>query len=517
MNFSQVASLPKIDGLKIGKTVGKGSFAFVKSACLEIDPSTVIAVKFIHLPTCQKHGMKQEDVMREVTLQSRCGSHANVLKVIDCSLAEPFVWIAMELADGGDLFDKIEPDVGVDKEVAQFYYQQLVNAISYLHETCGVAHRDIKPENMLLDRDGNLKLADFGLASMFRRKDGSKRISRDQRGSLPYMAPEIIYCDGYYADITDIWSIGILVFVLLTGETPWELPHEEDLSFREFIKGEGKMSHGSWLKVDLVELNLLRKILQPDPGKRASLEILRTHTWYQTRLKFADRDGLCVDPPLLARKLLSKLKISLSDDDYLRSTQEIRVDKIATISSTQPLDFDAAHIEHASTDLNSGYAATQKLLTNTNAREKHFMTQEPLFSQRVNQDISSIQFSGNNIKITNFTSERLTKFYSLEDIEIILPDLELALQNCGIRIRNSLYTNFLQLRQLHGEDDVYPILIQLKFADKNGFLLSGTVVIMRLEDNLKSITFERKRGDPLEWRRLFKRIALFCRDIVFVN
>ena len=96
--------------------------------------------------------------------------------------------------------DRIEPDIGVDSDVAQFYFQQLVSAINYLHIECGVAHRDIKPENILLDKNGNLKLADFGLASKFKRKDGTLRISMDQRGSPPYMAPEVLYSEeGYYA------------------------------------------------------------------------------------------------------------------------------------------------------------------------------------------------------------------------------------------------------------------------------------------------------------------------------
>ncbi|CDO95263.1 unnamed protein product [Kluyveromyces dobzhanskii CBS 2104] len=519
MNFSQIAQLPHIDGLQLGKTVGKGSFAFVKKANLVVDPSTVIAVKFIHLPTCEKQGMAQEDVLKEVKLHSRCSNHINVLKVIDCGISEPFVWIAMELAEGGDLFDKIEPDIGVDPEVAQFYYQQLVNAISYLHDTCGVAHRDIKPENILLDKDGNLKLADFGLASLFKRKDGSKRVSRDQRGSLPYMAPEIIYCDGYYADATDVWSIGVLLFVLLNGETPWELPHEDDETFKTFVKGEGKLNQGPWLKIPLVQLNLLRKILQPDPEKRASVSTLRDHIWYKTPSKFADEHGLCRDPALLAEKLLSKLKVSLSDADFLSSTQEAFSNQRSRIASTQPSKDYLAHTNAVSTTFQNRHSSTQRITTSTHfENERQFMTQEPFSTQRMQEDLASLQFSYHNLGLLpTFSSERLTKFFSTDEIGLILSELENALVAYGVRVGRNLYETFLDLKRQNQAVNPYPVFIQLRTTDKNGLPLSGSLVIMQLERDLKSVTFERKRGDPLEWRRLFKRITVFCRNIVYVN
>lgn len=521
MNFSQIAQLPEIEGVRLGSTVGKGSFAFVKEASLVVDPTTLIAVKFVHLPTCEKQGMSQNDVLKEVKMHSRCSAHENVLKVIDCSISEPFLWIAMELAEGGDLFDKIEPDIGVAPEVAQFYYKQLVNAITYLHETCGVAHRDIKPENILLDRYGNLKLADFGLASLFKRKDGTKRISRDQRGSLPYMAPEIIYCDGYYADITDVWSIGILLFVLLTGETPWELPHEDDLTFRSFIKGQGKISQGSWLKIDLVQLNLLRKILQPDPEKRASLSTLRNHIWYQTKSRFADENGLCKNPSLLAEKLISRLQVSLSEHEYISSTNDMPSKDKQRIASTQPLDNDFAYIDIISTDIHNGLSATQKIISNdsnSSTRERFSTTQNTFLTQNIQDDLASLQFNISTSKpIPNFSSNKLTKFFSTDDIEVILAELENALVAHGVRVSQNLYENLLELQRANNKTSLYPILIQVKTFDRNRLPLTGALAIIQLDDNLKSITFERKRGDPLEWRRFFKKITIFCRDIVYVN
>ena len=218
--------LPIIKDVTLDETIGQGAFGCVASAHSTKRPSIMFAIKFIHLPTIETQGLQKSDTFNEIKLHMKCSKHPNILQLIDCRMEDQFVCIFLELASGGDLFDKIEPDVGVDTEIAQFYFKQLVNAIFYLHDECGIAHRDIKPENILLDKDGNLKLADFGLASRFRRKDGTKKVSKDKRGSYPYMAPEILSSDLplYYADVTDVWSIGILVFVLLTGEIPWEIP-----------------------------------------------------------------------------------------------------------------------------------------------------------------------------------------------------------------------------------------------------------------------------------------------------
>ena len=524
MSFSQISTLPRIKDVELGETIGHGAFACVKTAHLRADPSVVFAVKFVHIPTCKDNGLTEKDITKEVVLQSKCSQHPNILKVIDCNISTDFMWIVMEMADGGDLFDKIEPDVGVDSEVAQFYFQQLVRAILYLHEECGIAHRDIKPENVLLDKNGNLKLADFGLASQFRRKDGSLRISTDQRGSPPYMAPEILHSTEYLAYLTDIWSIGILIFVLLTGEIPWEFPVLEDEKFDYFIRNDGNINLGPWAKVDFTHLNLLRKILQPDPENRVSISSLIIHPWFTTQINFANSNGLCNNPALLAKKLLCNLKVSLSDDEYLKSTQEVfnPTTKQNMSISTQPMNSELAQIEpdYLNRDL---YSVTQRAFTqyisNTDTVDT-FLNQEPKWTQFISNDLAALQFCDINDssprKDIFFNPNKLTKFYSLEEMDIILPVLEKALKYSGIKVKPDLYDNFIKILNISKQNDIYPVLINIRTEDRNGSMLTGAVVICNREENLKSINFDRKSGDPLEWRRLFKKIALFCRAIILV-
>lgn len=102
----------------------------------------------------------------EVTVHKHIGDHRNIISFFHTGEDPTWRWIAMELAEGGDLFDKIEADEGVGEDIAHLYFTQLISAVSYMHSK-GVGHRDIKPENVLLSADGNLKIADFGLATVF--------------------------------------------------------------------------------------------------------------------------------------------------------------------------------------------------------------------------------------------------------------------------------------------------------------------------------------------------------------
>ncbi|CEP64196.1 serine/threonine protein kinase CHK1 LALA0_S10e04676g [Lachancea lanzarotensis] len=506
VNFSQRSPLPRIKHLKLGTTVGQGSFAFVKTACLESDPKTVVAVKFVHLPTCAKYGLSEKDVTQEVILQSKCSGHPNVLRVIDCNLTQDFLWIVMEMASGGDLFDKIEPDVGVDPEVARFYFKQMVNALQYLHRDCGIAHRDVKPENVLLDKNGNLKLADFGLASRFRRKDGTKRVCSDRRGTLPYMAPEIVYSRGYYADMTDIWSCGILLFVLLVGETPWSLPSEDDDDFKEFWVNSGKLACGRWARLDLTELNLLRKILHPNPTERYTLEQLKLHSWYSSSVSFADDSGICKDPQTLSIKLMSRLQDPLNEEATNPKAPHLYERDLYT--STQPTGPHGASLQRECTKIEK-FAASQFDLS-------HRADQDIDWSQNLQQDTYSQQFDNYGEYSSSFLNPaKMTNFLSKKDIGTILDTLEYALRELKIPVSSRLSKSFRKLAETVDRGEIFPLTVQMKTSDRKGWDLSGNITLTSFEGGIILLYFNRRKGDPLEWRRIFRSIRFLCREIIY--
>ncbi|EDN08705.1 conserved hypothetical protein [Histoplasma mississippiense (nom. inval.)] len=172
----------------------------------------------------------------------------------------------MELAEGGDLFDKIEADEGVGEDVAHVYFCQLVNAVGYMHSK-GVAHRDIKPENILLSANGNLKIADFGLATLYEYR-GETKLSTTLCGSPPYIAPEVIKC-----------SNRVVLFVLLVGNTPWDSPTDDSYEFVEYVKTNAKPSDELWERLPTAALSLLRGMMKVIQSYKSSYDHARIITY----------------------------------------------------------------------------------------------------------------------------------------------------------------------------------------------------------------------------------------------
>lgn len=316
-------TLPKIKGISYGRTLGQGSFAFVKQGRLKKNPSKVIAIKFIDRGNCHRHNLSDDDILRELMIHKSCNGHPHIIQLYDAGSDQRYLWMIMEIAELGDLFDKIEPDVGVDEEVAHFYFKQLVGALEFIHKM-GVAHRDIKPENILIDKNGDLKLADFGLACVFKRNN-VRRLAHKACGSPPYMAPDIVNPKGYDPEKIDVWSCGVLLYVLLTGETLWEEPTMTDPDFKYFSENNGvealTMTY-PWSKLSIEAILVLRGLVKIDNEQRSTLSKVRRHPWVNKVNKLANEKGLCQNPRHLVKKLLSNLKVDLSDEGFLRATQQ---------------------------------------------------------------------------------------------------------------------------------------------------------------------------------------------------
>ncbi|KAJ2924838.1 hypothetical protein H1R20_g12264, partial [Candolleomyces eurysporus] len=167
---------------------------------------------------------ERKNVEKEMRVHSAL-KHKNVLEFLNAIIVElkhrhtyhPGIYILLELAAGGDLFDKIAPDKGVSDDLAHYYFQQVIDGMQYIHSQ-GVCHRDLKPENLLLDAAGTLKISDFGLSAVYKLKDtGRTRMLTERCGSLPYVAPELANEQPYNAEPVDVWGCGVILFTLLVG------------------------------------------------------------------------------------------------------------------------------------------------------------------------------------------------------------------------------------------------------------------------------------------------------------
>jgi len=533
----------------ISRTIGTGAYALydeyhvtstikplqansklysIRKACPRNAPKPIIAVKFIHKDHAYKLGrVKPKQIAAEVALHAHVGKHQNIIQFLSTGEDPVWTWIAMELAEG-DLFDKIEADEGVGEDVAHFYFSQLVSAVGYMHSR-NVAHRDIKPENILL-ADGDLKLADFGLAVLFG-FNGQKKLCQTVCGSPPYMAPEVVPKDGftgqktapYEGNTADIWSCGIVLFVLLVGNTPWDEPTRNSFEFSEYVQN-GATPNGMidelWTKIPSQATSLLRGMLRVDPAHRFSLEDVRRHPWFAQISPHMGADGRAIDPIKLATSMFERLHVDFTADptasQYQRPHNTTSPDAMdiddhpGRLALTQP----DAPIAEATLDWETpsrlrvaeGISASQPVggAHNHDMLADRFMGDPVLsqFSATPRVPLSVTQAARHFRDIV--PSHSLARFLSFMDFPLLLPLICEALGRLGIPVLS------LPRRVLEGREG--KVSIPLKTRDQRQCVLAGAISVEKLEEEVLEVRFLKAKGDPLEWRRLFKKVAVLCKD-----
>ncbi|PTB37808.1 hypothetical protein M441DRAFT_60966 [Trichoderma asperellum CBS 433.97] len=533
--MSQLDPLPKELPFRIiSKTVGRGAYASIKKAIPLDSSSPVFAVKLIHKGYATKHGrISAKQLAMEVSLHSHIGQHPNIIEWFASGEDAIWRWIAMEYAEGGDLFDKIEADVGVREDIAQIYFLQLVGGVSFMHSK-GVAHRDLKPENILLSQDGSLKLADFGMATMFEYK-GQRKTSSTLCGSPPYIAPEILACGRvdkrapnsakYSPDLVDIWSCGVILFVLLVGNTPWDEPSSTSWEFGEYVKTSGKSSDPLWERVPLEALSLLRGMMSVDPQKRFTFAQIRQHPWYTRHNPLLTIDGRILDPIALATKMLENLRIDLSHipttkHTYLPTSHDPTIDSglnAGRFSSTQPeapvtpivdkdWDWEAPVLRSRAlpSSLPTGSYNARRMLLDS-------LADEPSMSQFSQMPGPSMTLTQQARRFRDICPpESLTRFFSHVPSAHIIQMLSDALHQLNV-----------PLAPVTPNPNSSPIVtIKIRAVDGRRQSLHGEICVDRqpLPDGFEvlDIRFVKIKGDPLEWRRFFKKVVVLCKDGVYV-
>ncbi|KAH7431665.1 hypothetical protein KP509_08G059600 [Ceratopteris richardii] len=184
------------------------------------------------------------------------------------------IYFVLEYASGGELFNKMNQEKKLKEDEARKYFQQLMNALEYCHKR-GVYHRDLKPENLLLDSRGNLKISDFGLSALPQqcREDG---LLHTTCGTPNYVAPEVIVNKGYDGAQADIWSCGVILFVLLAGYLPFDDKNLVNL-YRKIYKGE--FTFPDWFSSGA--RRLISKILTPNPRQRITMSQIFQDPWFR--------------------------------------------------------------------------------------------------------------------------------------------------------------------------------------------------------------------------------------------
>ncbi|KAI3624294.1 chk1 [Malassezia furfur] len=462
------------------------------------------AVKVVsYASTTHRQPVDRRALQKEVQIHSIL-KHRNVLEFLGsveytASSAAPSnyvrgLYILLELGAGGDLFDKIAPDVGVDEDLAHFYFTQLVSGL-------GVTHRDIKPENMLLDAQGNLKIADFGLCSVYKYK-GKERTLHGTCGSLPYIAPEM-NGQPYHGEPVDVWSSGVVLFALLVG-------------------------------------TLLRRMMHPDPKRRSSLEQIQRHRWF-TRPNALLTSGKCNDPVSLAERLLQGLIVSgdvqlaLHSDGQRAPVPEKYVARSHSVSLSQPEAMQSRSLGLGRDDAmpsstaqpalhpRRGLAASQFARPSATQLEDHAAE----FTQALGYLSSAVPYG-------TAMAVHLTRFYSGDEPPHVATALTAALERQKAQFSVEPLGQDTELQEAYedmelGTDgETRPsqplagargVRIRLGLVDRRKCALKGEIRIERLAELPPELAhaakgtapsfvlMRRSKGNPLEWRRLFRNVC----------
>ncbi|XP_049452463.1 serine/threonine-protein kinase BRSK2-like isoform X6 [Epinephelus fuscoguttatus] len=251
---------------RLEKTLGKGQTGLVKLG--------------IHCVTCQKVAIKivnreklSESVLMKVEREIailKLIEHPHVLKLHDVYENKKYLYLVLEHVSGGELFDYLVKKGRLTPKEARKFFRQIISALDFCHSH-SICHRDLKPENLLLDEKNNIRIADFGMASL----QVGDSLLETSCGSPHYACPEVIRGEKYDGRKADAWSCGVILFALLVGALPFDDDNLRNLL--EKVKlGVFHMPH--FIPPDCQ--NLLRGMIEVDAGKRLTLEQIQKHTWY---------------------------------------------------------------------------------------------------------------------------------------------------------------------------------------------------------------------------------------------
>nr|XP_056708813.1 serine/threonine-protein kinase MARK1 isoform X6 [Euleptes europaea] len=256
---------PHIGNYRLLKTIGKGNFAKVKLA-RHVLTGREVAVKIID--KTQLNPTSLQKLFREVRIM-KILNHPNIVKLFEVIETEKTLYLVMEYASGGEVFDYLVAHGRMKEKEARAKFRQIVSAVQYCHQKC-IVHRDLKAENLLLDGDMNIKIADFGFSNEF--TIGNKLDTFC--GSPPYAAPELFQGKKYDGPEVDVWSLGVILYTLVSGSLPFDGQNLKELRERVL---RGKYRIPFYMSTDCE--NLLKKLLVLNPIKRGSLEQIMKDRW----------------------------------------------------------------------------------------------------------------------------------------------------------------------------------------------------------------------------------------------
>ncbi|XP_053667305.1 testis-specific serine/threonine-protein kinase 6-like [Anopheles marshallii] len=275
---TRVKNVLNAKGYIIGRCIGSGSYskvyqAFYRPARLETGPGHLIACKLIDRRRTSKD---YERLLPRETVAMLALSHPHIVSVMSIQEYGPFVCVFMDYCRYGDLLQYVQERKRISERRARLFFRQLVGAVQYMHEQ-GFCHRDIKCENVLLASPSYLKLTDFSFAKKCSEPKGApSELSATFCGSIAYTAPEVLKGIPYDPKAHDMWSLGCVLFIIVSGTMPFD---ENNIAVTIGHQERKQYGYPADIKLNPTIIDLIDRLIEPDVSVRATIGQVAKDPW----------------------------------------------------------------------------------------------------------------------------------------------------------------------------------------------------------------------------------------------
>uniref|UniRef100_A0A2K5F6I9 Serine/threonine-protein kinase SIK3 n=1 Tax=Aotus nancymaae TaxID=37293 RepID=A0A2K5F6I9_AOTNA len=283
----------------------------------------VVAIKIIDKTQLDEENLKK--IFREVQIMKML-CHPHIIRLYQVMETERMIYLVTEYASGGEIFDHLVAHGRMAEKEARRKFKQIVTAVYFCH--CrNIVHRDLKAENLLLDANLNIKIADFGFSNLFT----PGQLLKTWCGSPPYAAPELFEGKEYDGPKVDIWSLGVVLYVLVCGALPFDGSTLQNLRARVL---SGKFRIPFFMSTECE--HLIRHMLVLDPNKRLSMEQICKHKW----MKLGDADPNFDRLIAECQQLKEERQVDPLNEDVLLAMEDMGLDKERTLQSLRSDAYD---------------------------------------------------------------------------------------------------------------------------------------------------------------------------------
>ncbi|XP_077578227.1 serine/threonine-protein kinase SIK3 homolog isoform X4 [Stigmatopora nigra] len=360
----------RVGHYEIERTIGKGNFAVVKLAT-HIITKAKVAIKIVDKTQLDDENLKK--IFREVQIMKLL-KHPHIIRLYQVMETERMIYLVTEYASGGEIFDHLVAYGRMAEKDARKKFKQIVAAVHFCH--CrNIVHRDLKAENLLLDHNLNIKIADFGFSNLFSRG----QLLKTWCGSPPYAAPELFEGKEYDGPKVDIWSLGVVLYVLVCGALPFDGSTLQNLRARVL---SGKFRIPFFMSTDCEYL--IRHMLVLEPSRRLTMEQICKNKWMRQGDPDTDFDRLITECELVK----TERETELINEQILIAMSEMGLDRERTIQSLQ-------------TDAYDHYSAIYSLLSDRLKKHKTLRVAPPT-ARSITYPLNAVQMDpqGNPVSIT---------------------------------------------------------------------------------------------------------------------